>query len=101
MDDEKDRIIVEVGGCKSKEDLEVVLQPPIPIQNRRAREDWNRKVLRDINNKKVDACMCRRHIGCVTLTRCSNLSTNTFQELHRKGGEKQDSLVKLKYNGMA
>ena len=32
MDDEKDRIIVEVGGCKSKEDLKVVLR--LPIQSR-------------------------------------------------------------------
>ena len=32
MDDKKDRIIVEVGGCKSEEDLEVVLRLPIPIR---------------------------------------------------------------------
>ena len=88
MDDEKDRIIVEVGGHKSEEDLKVVLRPPIPIQNSRARDDWNQKVLRDVCNKKVDACMCGKHQGCVTQTRCSNLSTHTFQELHRKGGEK-------------
>ena len=61
MDDEKDRIIVEVGSCKSKEDLKVVPRPPIPIRNSRARDNWNRKVLRDVCNKKVDACMCHRH----------------------------------------
>ena len=91
MDDEKDHIIVEVDGCKSKEDLEVGLRPPIPIRNRRARDeldDWNQKVLGDVCNKKVDACMRRRHQGYATLMRCSNLSTNAFQELHRKGGEK-------------
>ena len=58
MDDEKDNIIVEVGGRKSEEDLEVVLQPSIPIWNSRARDDWNWKVFRDVCNKKADACMC-------------------------------------------
>ena len=61
MDDEKDRIIVEVGGCKSEEDLKVVLQLPIPIWNSKARDDLNQKVLRNDCNKKVDACMYRRH----------------------------------------
>ena len=61
MDDKKDRIIVEVGGRKSEEDLKVVLKPPIPIWNSRARDDWNWKVLGDICNKKVDACVCRSH----------------------------------------
>ena len=88
MDDEKDLIIVEVDSRKSEEDLEVVLRLPIPIRNSRARDDWKWKVLRDVCNKKVDACMCGRHQGCATLMRCSNLSTHKFQELHCNGGEK-------------
>ena len=39
MDDKKDRIIMEVSGCKSEEDLEVVLQSPILIWNRGAGHD--------------------------------------------------------------
>ena len=76
MDDEKDRIIVEVGGRKSEEDLEVAFQLPILIWNSKARNDWNLKVLGDVCNKKVDASMCGRHQRCATLTRCSNLSTH-------------------------
>ena len=101
MDDEKDYIIVEEGCHKTKENLKVVLQPPIPIRNSRARDDWNQKVLGDVCNKKVNAYMCRRHQGCAMLMICSNLSTLAFQELHCKGGEKRASLVKLKYNEMA
>ena len=91
MDDKKDSIIVEVGGCKSEEDLEVVLRSPIPIRNSRARDDWNRKVLGDVCNKKIDASMYGRHQRCATLTRCSNLSTHILR-ITLQGG-KETSLI--------
>ena len=75
MDDEDNRIIMEIAMCKSEECLEVMIRAHVPSRNRGIGDSKHREVLRGICNTQINLYMSLGNKGIVTSTACSNLIT--------------------------
>ena len=75
VDDEDNRIIMEIFVCKSEECFEVMIQAHVPSGNRIFGDSRHRKVLRGIRNEQINSCMSSSTGRIATSMVCSNLIT--------------------------
>ena len=73
VDDDDDRIIMEIVVCKCEECLEVIIRAHVPSGNRGIGDSRHCEVLRGIRNEQINPYMSFGNGGIATSTVCSNL----------------------------
>ena len=75
VDDEDNRIIMEIVVYKSQECIEEMIRVHVPSKNCRIEDSRHREDFRGIRNEQINPCMSPSNGGIVTSTVCSNLIT--------------------------
>ena len=67
VNNKDNHVVIEIALRKSKEQFEMILQTLVLCKNGRVEDSKNLKVLRDIHNEQINACMSSCNHGRATI----------------------------------